>query len=54
MKGFGVSLVFGMLVVFVLLFTYWLRTPYAISAQWSHTVERGLEQIDPLGEPVMR
>ena len=37
MKGVGVFLVLGMMLVFVLLFGYWLRTPYAISAQWDHS-----------------
>ena len=33
MKGFALSLVLGMAVVFLLLIGYWIRTPYVISAQ---------------------
>ena len=46
MKGLGVFLVLGMILVFVLLFGYWLRTPYAISTQWHHPIDRGLEITD--------
>jgi hypothetical protein len=46
MKGLAVSLVLGMMTVFVLLIGYWLRTPYAVGAQWDHSVDRGLERVD--------
>jgi hypothetical protein len=46
MKGLGVSLALGMMVVFILLMGYWLRTPYAINAQWDHFLDRGLEPED--------
>jgi len=38
-KGLALSLFLGMMVVFVLLIGYWLRTPYAISAQWDHSAD---------------
>ena len=46
MKGLAFSLVLGMTMVLVLLFGYWLRTPYAISAQWDQSVEGSLELED--------
>jgi hypothetical protein len=46
MKGLGISLVLGMMVIFVLLLGFWLHTPYAISAQWEHPEDHGLEPED--------
>ena len=54
MKGVGVFLVLGMIFVFVLLFGYWLRTPYAISAQWDHSLDRSLEPEDMMRNPPAR
>ena len=51
MKGLGVSLALGMMVVFGLLIGYWLHTPYAISAQWDHSVDSGLEPGDMMRNP---
>lgn len=46
MNGLGVSLTLAMMVVFILLWGYWLRTPYAISAQWDHSIDHSLEPED--------
>ena len=46
MKFLGLSLVLGMILVLVLQLGYWRRTPYTISAQWDHSVERGLDPED--------
>ena len=43
MKALSVSLTLGMMVVLLLPFGYWLRTPYAISAKWGYPVDHGLE-----------
>ena len=43
MKGLSISLTLGMMVIFLLLFGHWLRTPYAISAKWAYPVDHGLE-----------
>ena len=53
-KNLGVSLVLGVMLVFVLLFGYWLRSPFAISTQWSHSVDRGLEPVDLTSDRVGR
>jgi hypothetical protein len=54
MKGLSVSLVLGMILIFVLLCGYWLRTPYAISAQWDHSVDRSLEPEDMMRNQAAR
>ena len=54
MKGFALSLVLGMTVVFVLLIGYWIRTPYAISAQWDSSVVHPLEPEEMMQQPVVR
>jgi hypothetical protein len=46
LEGIAGSLVLGMMVVFVLLIGNWLRTPYAITAQWDHSIDRSLEPED--------
>ena len=46
MKALSVSLTLGMMVVLLLLCGYWLRTPYAITAQWDYSGDRGLEPED--------
>jgi hypothetical protein len=43
----------GLLLMFVLVFAHWLRTPHRLAAQWD-TLDRGLDQIDLTGEPVAR
>jgi hypothetical protein len=54
MKGLSVSLVLGMMLVFVLLFGYWHRTPYGISAQWDNSVHRSLEPEDMMRNQAVR
>ncbi len=54
MKGLAASLVLGMMVVFVLLIGYWLRTPYAINTRWEHSADRGLEPEDLIRHPAAR
>ena len=54
MKSLSVSLVLGMIFVFVLLFGYWLRTPYGISAQWNRSVDRSLEPEDMMRNQAAR
>ena len=56
MKSLSVSLVLGMMLVFVFLFLfgYWLRTPYGISAQWDHSVDRSLEPEDMMRNEAVR
>ena len=54
MKALACSLVLGMTMVFVLLVGYWLRTPYAISAQWDQSVDRSLEPEDMLRNQATR
>ena len=41
----GISLMLGLLLAFVLLFAYWLRTSYP-APQWRASVDRGLHQVD--------
>ncbi len=43
----GLSLMLGLLLAFVLVFAYWLRTPHRLGAQWN-TIDRGLDQVDGL------
>jgi hypothetical protein len=54
MKALGVSLTLGMMVVLFQLCGYWLRTPYAISAQWDYTFDRGLEPEDMMRNQAAR
>ncbi len=54
MKGLGVVLVLGVLLACVLGFAYWLRTHNPMGLRLHAAVDRGLEQIDPTGEQVLR
>ena len=54
MKGLGVSLAFGMMLVLILMIGYWLRTPYAISAQWNHPVIPGFHPDDMMRHQAAR
>jgi hypothetical protein len=49
----GISLLLGLLLAFMLVFAYWLRTPHRLGTQWN-TIEHGFEQIDLVGDPVAR
>ncbi|MCC2644011.1 MAG: hypothetical protein K0S45_4424 [Nitrospira sp.] len=51
MKGLGVSIALGMMVVFGLLIGYWRHTPYAISAPWDDPVDCELISEDPMRNP---
>jgi hypothetical protein len=43
----GISLMLGLLLAFVLVFAYWLRTPHRLGAPWKQ-LDRELEQVDGL------
>lgn len=43
----GISLMLGLLLAFVLIFGFWLRTPHRLGAH-GNTIARGLEQVDGL------
>ena len=49
----GSVLMLSLLLAFVLVFTYWVRTPHQLGTRWS-AVDRGLEQIDQPEGPVTR
>ena len=49
----GISFLLGLLLAFVLVFGYWLRTPHSLGTRW-HAVDRGLEQVDFSGDSVGR
>jgi hypothetical protein len=44
----GISLMLGLLVAFVLVFAYWLRTPHQLGTQWNK-IDRALEQVSAEG-----
>lgn len=46
----GISLMLGLLLAFVLVFAYWLRTAHPLAPHWPASVDRGLDQIDGLAE----
>ena len=54
MKGLGVSLMLGILLAFVLGFAYCFRTPHRIGMRWNAAVDRGLEQVDLIGDQATR
>jgi hypothetical protein len=49
----GLSLMLGLLLAFVLVFGYWLRTPHGLRAHWN-TIDRGLQPVDLAGDPITR
>jgi hypothetical protein len=49
----GISLLLGLLLAFMLVFAYWLRTPHRLGTQWNK-IDRGLEHVDLAGDPVAR
>lgn len=49
----GSFLMLGLMLTFVLVFAYWLRTPHQLASRWS-AVDRGLEQIDQTGDVAAR
>ena len=49
----AISLMLGVILAMVLVFTYWLRAPHQINAQWN-TLDRDLQQVDFAGEPIAR
>lgn len=49
----GISLMLGLLLAFVLIFGFWLRTPHQLGTQWN-AIDRGLEQVDLTGDPAPR
>jgi outer membrane lipopolysaccharide assembly protein LptE/RlpB len=54
MKALGVSLALGMMVIFLVLCGYWLRNPYAITAQWDESGHRSLEPENMMRNQVTR
>ncbi len=48
-----ISLMLCILLAFVLVFAYWLRTPHPLGTRWS-AVDRGLGQVDQTGDPAIR
>jgi hypothetical protein len=49
----GISLLLGLLLAFVLVFAYWLRTSHPLGKRWN-AMDRGLEHVDLAGNPVAR
>jgi hypothetical protein len=49
----GISFLLGLLLAFVLVFAYWLRTPHPLGTRWP-AVDRGLEHVDLAGNPIGR
>ena len=49
----GISLMLGLLLAFVLIFAYWLRTPHQLGTRWG-AVDRGLERVDQTGDLAAR
>ena len=41
----GISVMLGLLLAFVLVFAYWLRTPHCLGARWN-VVDRGLNLVE--------
>ncbi len=54
MKGIGISLMLGLLLACVLVFAYWLRTPHRVGMRGSAAIDRGLEQLDLIGDHAAR
>jgi hypothetical protein len=46
----GISFLLGLLLAFVLVFGYWLRTPHRLGARWN-AVDQSLNEIDQPGDP---
>jgi len=51
MKDIGFALMLGLILVSVVGFAYWLRGWHRLAPQWQEVVDRGLDQVDGLGEP---
>ena len=49
MKGLGALIVLGLILLCVLLFASWLRTPHRLVSQWPASADRQLDQVDGLG-----
>ena len=48
MKGLGAVLMLGMILLSMLAFASWLRTPHRLVSQWPASADRDLEQVDGL------
>ena len=46
----GISFMLGLLLAFVLIFGFWLRTPHRLGTRWN-AMDRGLEPVELAGDP---
>ncbi len=51
MKGLGVSLLLGLLLLGVLLFASWIRTPHHLAPQWHASLDHTLDQVEGFRAP---
>ena len=50
----GISFMLGLLLAFVVIFGYWLRTPHSLGTRWNVVLDHGVAHADLFGDHATR